>query len=586
MTIVHSSHEFAPEKCDCQADLDSEKEEWQTRLRPEEGVGMAGEELSLRLGLTFCFIATSSALPISNSGLIGGSAQRYLVQFGYLPESDVEVGNLRTEDELVNALKHLQRYAGIPATGEMDAATRKLLKKPRCGLPDPIPVESGRRNKRYTLQGAKWDHTNLTWRVDKWTTHLGKHEVRTELEHAFELWSSASRLTFTEIRHHSSDNDADILVSFHRGYHEDGYPFDGEGTVLAHAFFPGSGRGGDAHFDDEEKWASHPTVGGKGGVSLFAVAAHEFGHSLGLSHSSVESALMFPWYKGLEYSYTLPKDDTYGIEQLYGAKDGTRWAPLPPNPATSSPSIPVPPTTSPPTPRTTPVNPPPKPVDVKPDSCDTAYDAISVIRGELFIFRGKYFWRVGKDGLVQGEAIEITRFWYGLPNDLTHVDALYERPHDMKIVFFIDAEYYVFEGNQKENGYPRPLTDLGLPSDLSHIDGAMVWGHNGKTYFFSSTMYWRCYHETGGVSDRKHTGQPHSVHMAKLVKNVKAWIRFRPVIKMDTLHTTMRFDEEHGKVELDYPRDMSMWRGIPYNIDAVTQWSDGESYAKFLLFGS
>ncbi|XP_011051500.1 PREDICTED: matrix metalloproteinase-25-like [Acromyrmex echinatior] len=74
--------------------------------------------------------------------------------------------------------------------------------------------------------------------------------VRLELSKALDLWARNSKLTFQEI---NSDH-ADILVYFHRGYHGDGYPFDGRGQILAHAFFPGKDRGGDAHFDEEEIW--------------------------------------------------------------------------------------------------------------------------------------------------------------------------------------------------------------------------------------------------------------------------------------------------------------------------------------------
>lgn len=54
------------------------------------------------------------------------------------------------------------------------------------------------------------------------------------------------------------------------------------------------------------------------GTSLFAVAAHEFGHSLGLSHSSVSGALMYPWYQGLKANFELPDDDREAIQRLYG----------------------------------------------------------------------------------------------------------------------------------------------------------------------------------------------------------------------------------------------------------------------------
>lgn len=87
--------------------------------------------------------------------------------------------------------------------------------------------------------------------MNKWPREIDPQHIVSQFKRAFKVWSDVSRLTFTETRR----PDADIVISFLTRNHGDEYPFDGPGSILAHAFFPGAGLGGDAHFDADEQWA-------------------------------------------------------------------------------------------------------------------------------------------------------------------------------------------------------------------------------------------------------------------------------------------------------------------------------------------
>nr|XP_029521154.1 matrix metalloproteinase-9-like [Oncorhynchus nerka] len=388
-------------------------------------------------------------------------AESYLKRFGYM---DVQHrSGFQSMVSTSKALMRMQRQMGLEETGTLDKSTVAAMKAPRCGVPDVRSYQ--------TFQGdLKWDHHDITYRILNYSPDMVASLIDDAFARAFKVWSDVTPLTFTRL----FDGIADIMVSFGKADHGDGYPFDGKDGLLAHAFPPGEGIQGDAHFDDDENW----TLGKGAGYSLFLVAAHEFGHALGLDHSNIRDALMYPMYSYVE-DFSLHEDDVEGIHYLYGSKTGPDPIPTIPSPGPE----PKPDTTTTKSTTTTTT----LPVDPSQSPCQiNIFDTITEIDGDLHFFKDGQYWRMSSktDGGLEGP-FSMSKRWPAVP---VVVDTAFEDLATKKIYFFSGTRFWVYTGQSLLG--PRSIEKLGLSSTVEKVEGALQRG-KGKVLLFSGENYWR-----------------------------------------------------------------------------------------------
>ncbi|MEM7158209.1 MAG: matrixin family metalloprotease [Myxococcota bacterium] len=242
------------------------------------------------------------------AGLLEPDVCTFLVRYGYLERSGGGSGHSSTqgfrEPDVEKALRVYQQRNALPATGVLDDVTVERMSAPRCGNHDLLNARADER---------VWFHSTVSYAITEPSHSISSDMVDDAIEEAFRLWADASPFTFEKRELHE---EPDIWIGFETGSHGDGFPFGGRDGDLAHSLIPATTVTQPAriHFDDARDWTIDlPVPDGK--FDLVTVAAHEIGHCLGLEHSSVEGALMFPCYRGQRRTVT--GEDAQRVRGLY-----------------------------------------------------------------------------------------------------------------------------------------------------------------------------------------------------------------------------------------------------------------------------
>ncbi|XP_047335722.1 metalloendoproteinase 3-MMP-like [Impatiens glandulifera] len=247
--------------------------------------------------------------------------KNYLEKFGYVHydhSNKSHSGDDDFDDLLEPAVITYQKNYHLRPTGVLDDETVSTMSIPRCGCHDIINGTNTMERKHGRHLGSlrsvahfRFFNGNPRWPAGKTNLTYGFQLGATSqfsdiMARAYNKWETVTHFTFSQVEF----NSADMKVGFHgRGSGDD--TFDGPGGVLAHTWPPTDGR---SHYDLDENWVDGEVPGG---IDLESVALHEIGHQLGLAHSEVLNAIMYP-ITAVGIRKGLHQDDIQGIKTLYG----------------------------------------------------------------------------------------------------------------------------------------------------------------------------------------------------------------------------------------------------------------------------
>ncbi len=251
-------------------------------------------------------------LTIGSAGDEVAALHEYLTQFGYFPNpelakhyprwrpavSTLPAFDSQFDDQTAAAVRRLQVNNGLEPTGIVDAPTRELLARWRCGVPDNmVPLDPSDKFSTYSVSSNTFVH-NFFMDVPFPTNlmNLSAAQFATAMRNAKTTWMQQSSL----IMGGAADFGAGTRMSF-----------ADIGSVLAGLTDDGGVIPGDCgngfcriQFSSTRNWLF---------TDFESVALHEMGHALGLDHSSFPNTVMAPSTGGR----VLAPDDVLAVSTLW-----------------------------------------------------------------------------------------------------------------------------------------------------------------------------------------------------------------------------------------------------------------------------
>ncbi|QCD90561.1 metalloendoproteinase 5-MMP-like [Vigna unguiculata] len=230
-------------------------------------------------------------LPLNKERKGFAPLKEYLSNFGYLPSSDSY--NNTVDQQTLSAIKTFQESFDLPVTGDIDSRTLKLIKLPRCAVPDMDFNYSFTQNVSWPKAGHRWFRKrSLTYGF------LPESEVQPNatrvFKTAFTRWANATgSLNLTETTY----DDADIKIGFYN--FSDSVVGDLYGFSFITENPPSDVLTAEINLNGNMYWAlpsEKEFLSAEDGIlDLESAAMHQIGHLLGFDHSFKNDSVMYPY---------------------------------------------------------------------------------------------------------------------------------------------------------------------------------------------------------------------------------------------------------------------------------------------------